>query len=419
VLAVALAVALAGTPAPRLAHPHACPEAFGFTCSTLRVPLDHSGRTRGTLSLAVATEDGAARRPFLLLLTGGPGQPGVPFAARLSQRIAHGSYRLVLIDQRGTGAGALRCPELQTEMGSSDLTVPTVRAVTACASALGARRRFFTTWDTVDDIDLLRRALGARRLALDGISYGTFVAERYAVGYPGHVDRLVLDSVVPHARVDPFYRAGLQAVARVLRDACKASQCGSDPAADLAAVVRKRHDGTKVLDALVATSIIDPSFTGVPDALHAARGGDASELDTYLERVARAQATTAELLSQGLHAATLCGDLPAGWQSARPRAAADVWPFDLATATGNGIVVTCAHWPAARGRARPVPRDLPRVPVLLLAGDHDLSTPLAWARAEAARAPRGRLVVVHGAGHSVQSRALSDEGRAAVAAFLG
>jgi pimeloyl-ACP methyl ester carboxylesterase len=59
------------------------------------------------------------------------------------------------------------------------------------------------------------------------------------------------------------------------------------------------------------------------------------------------------------------------------------------------------------------------VPVLLLAGDHDLSTPLAWARAEAARAPRGRLVVVHGAGHSVQSRALSDEGRAAVAAFLG
>jgi pimeloyl-ACP methyl ester carboxylesterase len=58
------------------------------------------------------------------------------------------------------------------------------------------------------------------------------------------------------------------------------------------------------------------------------------------------------------------------------------------------------------------------VPVLLLAGEHDLSTPLAWARAEAATAPRGRLLEVPGAGHSVQLRARDPGVRRALAQFL-
>ena len=49
--------------------------------------------------------------------------------------------------------------------------------------------------------------------------------------------------------------------------------------------------------------------------------------------------------------------------------------------------------------------DLPTVPVLLYSGQRDLSTPQAWAREEAAKAPDGRLVSVPGAGHSVQLRA--------------
>jgi pimeloyl-ACP methyl ester carboxylesterase len=55
---------------------------------------------------------------------------------------------------------------------------------------------------------------------------------------------------------------------------------------------------------------------------------------------------------------------------------------------------------------------------LLLAGERDLSTPLAWARAEAALAPRGRLLEVPGAGHSVQLRAHDPAVRRTVALFL-
>ena len=58
------------------------------------------------------------------------------------------------------------------------------------------------------------------------------------------------------------------------------------------------------------------------------------------------------------------------------------------------------------------------MPTLLVNGDHDLSTPLEWARQELALTTRGKLVVVPGAGHSTQSRAVSDVARNAVASFL-
>ena len=47
---------------------------------------------------------------------------------------------------------------------------------------------------------------------------------------------------------------------------------------------------------------------------------------------------------------------------------------------------------------------LPDVPTLLLAGDKDLSTPMEWAQQAAKRAPRGRLIIVKGAGHGVQNQ---------------
>jgi pimeloyl-ACP methyl ester carboxylesterase len=135
-------------------------------------------------------------------------------------------YRLVMIDQRGTGGTAISCPRLQTEVGTSDIAVPTKGAVTACATSLGKRRSFYATRDTVEDLDDLRAALGVKKLTLDGVSYGTFVAERYALAHPERVKALVLDSVLPHAdpRGDiPFYLVGLARdrprVARGVREA--------------------------------------------------------------------------------------------------------------------------------------------------------------------------------------------------------
>jgi pimeloyl-ACP methyl ester carboxylesterase len=420
-------------PKPRLAASRPCPDARGFTCSTLDVPLDHSGRTSGTLHLSVAAADTVdAPRGVLVVLTGGPGQGGVAFVSRVRARMRAvlRRYRLVMLDQRGTGAHALSCPALQRAMGTSDLTVPPRGAVEACARKLGERRRFYSTADTVADLEALRVALGADKLALDGTSYGTFVAERYAIAHPDRVSRLVLDSVVPAAGLDGLEVDGMREVARVLRAVCRAQHCPGDPAADLAAVVRARHDGPELYDTLVAMSVGAPSFPGVLAALRAARRGDAGRLERIVRAVRSAQRAPAGVLSQGLHAATICADLRPPWGGSaaplagreaalrRAAAAADPTPFDRATVTGNGVAVTCLRWPPTPAPPAPRTSDLPPVPTLLLAGGRDLSTPLSWAREQRAHTPDGKLVVVPDSGHSVQSRAPGGEGRRAVQRFL-
>jgi pimeloyl-ACP methyl ester carboxylesterase len=206
----------------------------------------------------------------LLFLTGGPGQPGVSLIPRVVSRLgaALAGYRLVMFDQRGTGAAALECPALQADAGSSDLTVVPPVAVTTCAMQIGPNRRFFTTAETVADIEALRVALGVHQLTLDGVSYGTYVAERYTLTYPQRVARLVLDSVVPQQGVDPLYLAALPATGRVLRSACAQLRCNWDPAQDLTVVVKRYHDGPQLLNALVAESIAVPSFSEVLGPLH-------------------------------------------------------------------------------------------------------------------------------------------------------
>ena len=155
----------------RLHGSHPCSGAAGYTCATLDVPLDHAHPGRGTLHLQVGMGNNVdAPHGVLLVLSGGPGQPGLPilhgYVARALSAEQH-QYRIVVFDQRGTGAGALDCKALQRQMGSSDLTPPTAAAVRACARKLGARRRFFGTDDTVADMEDLRQALGVKKWSLD------------------------------------------------------------------------------------------------------------------------------------------------------------------------------------------------------------------------------------------------------------
>jgi len=439
-------------PRPVLADPHPCPGVSGFTCSMLTVPLDHSGHVPGTLRLQVAAGNNTgAPRGVLLFLTGGPGQPGVPFVTRIRSRLAplFPAYRLVMFDQRGTGQfGAINCPALQKAVGSSDITVPPPAAVRECAHVIGPDRRFYSTMDTVADIDALRQALGARTMVVDGVSYGTYVAERYALAHPGHVSKLVLDSILPQvdpSRTDAFYLVGLRAVGRVLRSACLVKPvCGFDPAKDVAWLVRHRGDGVPIFDTLVTYEFIDPTyrdpnppdvppgFGDIAGALHAARHGQPAHLDQLIKGLSQAGGSPREF-SSGLHAAAFCTDLrfpwgsdavaPAGRGPALAAATAtltrrQVYPFDARTAAGDGIMQTCLDWPVTPPAPAASPASMLRVPALLLAGDRDLSTPLEWAREEAAHAPLGKLVIVHGASHSIQSRERGDQGRKAVFAFL-
>ncbi|MDX6476020.1 MAG: hypothetical protein QOH95_1531 [Gaiellaceae bacterium] len=308
-------VLISAAPSPALRDAHACPGAPGFTCSTLDVPLDHSHRVPGTLHLAVGAADNvSAPRGVLLVITGGPGQPGVPSLARVPLIVGaelH-DYRVVVYDQRGTGAGALDCPDLQAAMGSSDLFPPPPSAVRSCAAKLGARRQFFGTDDVVADMESLRLALGAKKWTLDGISYGTYVGERYALAHPEHVSKLVLDSVVPHVGLTDLGVVEFQAVRRVLRDVCGDDSCAND----LAAVVKAHHIGPVMLDALTFDSIVDPTYMStfnIPTILRDARQGKLAELVSFLQTVHQEAAASPGFLDQGLHASALCADWRYPW----------------------------------------------------------------------------------------------------------
>jgi pimeloyl-ACP methyl ester carboxylesterase len=426
---------------PRLTGQHPCPGLVDVICASLTVPLDRRGRVPGALNLQVAmTGRATAPRGVLLLLTGGPGQPGVPFIQSLRERLggAMGHYRLVMLDQRGTGGEAIECARLQAEVGSSDVLPPTAAAVRECASQLGPRRHLFTTADTVADLDDLRAALGVASWTLDGVSYGTFTAQQYALTHPRRVRKLVLDSVVPQDNADPLYRDALSHSGWVLRTACREQDCGFDPAKAVATVVRRYRDryrnGVTLFDALVITSIIDPRMQDpdlrVLDRIRRAAAGDPADLD-WLVAAFTSDPPPPQDFSAGLHAATLCADLhtmpwgnaaapPRGRDAALRRAVGrirphEVWPFEPVTAGAQGIAQTCLHWPPSRPMPRPRYERL-SMPVLLLAGNRDLSTPLAWAQEQAARTPRGRLVIVDGGGHSLQRR--NDAGAAAAVRFL-
>ena len=271
---------------------------------------------------------------------------------------------------------------MQQQMGASDLYPPTAAAVRACAAKLGSRRQFYGTDDVVADIDALRRALGVDKIALDGISYGTYVGERYALAHPGHVSKLVLDSVVPHVGLCDLGVVEFRGTARVLR-----SVCGQRCVDDLAAVVRRYHDGVDVLDALTTDSIVDPTYRRCFDVPRryarratAPRGCSTS----FVASMHAGDPAPADALDQGLHASTLCADWRYPWgNSSAPLAG----PSGRAEARGRE---------AAGVRAlplRPRDRDRQRVhsPVPAVAADAaDAARPREDHRPDLARERRPR-----------------------------
>ena len=95
-----------------------------------------------------------------------------------------------------------------------------------------------------------------------------------------------------------------------------------------------------------------------------------------------------------------------------------VWPFDVTTATGHGVIQSCLDWPPVQLPEDPPSKPLPDVPVLLLNGERHLSTPLAWAEETAAQWRDSRLVVTADDGHSVHIGDPTEHAQRAVMRFL-
>jgi pimeloyl-ACP methyl ester carboxylesterase len=432
---MALAPAAGAQTAPRL---RACQGQARFGCGTLNVPLDYSGRVPGTIGLRFAAQRTFPRTgKVLFALTGGPGQAGVDFASNFALTLAPAlrQYRLVTLDQRGTGkSGVLRCPGLQRAR-SLDPVGPA--SVAKCAAQIGPRRAFYTTADSVLDLESLRKALGATKVALMGVSYGTHVAMQYARAFPQNVDRLVLDSIVGPEGPDPFLMDTFRNLPRILREQCANRRCRgatADPVADVAKLVnrmnargplrgsffddRGRRRQTlyrtpeELLFLLVSGDLNPLLRAALPGAVGAAARGDSAEL-MRLRRIAQGAPTPAPELTDAVFATTGCLDVTLPFPlattplSARPaltQAAlaaippAQYAPFDAGTVLKDSYLDDCALWPNDVARP-PFTGPLPDVPALLLGGRLDTRTPFENARATATQFPHASVVSLAGSGH--------------------
>jgi pimeloyl-ACP methyl ester carboxylesterase len=414
--------------------------AFGFECARLSVPLDRSGTVPGRVSLFVKRirSRERPRQGALFVLAGGPGQSASAAFTGESLGVLFPAIRnrdLIVFDQRGTGrSGVLRCRAIERAN-----LLNAGRAAEACANRLGPRRAFYTSRDSADDIEAIRRELGVPRISLYGTSYGTKVALGYALRYPANVERLALDSVVEAAGPNALYLDTLAAVPRALGAICR-SGCGAfthDVLADVAALVgrmavgplrgplvdrrgrrRPQAMGRSDLFAVLLGGDFDPSLRAAfPGAVRAALDGDAAPL---LRLRRRAFALDGEpppprLLSAALYTATTCEETLFPWARTTPtdpaerrRQAALVaagapdsafFPFDRATAVDNDLIALCDRWPAAPVEPAFGPGPLPDVPVLLLEGEDDLRTPLENAERVAAQFPHASLVLAPATGH--------------------
>jgi pimeloyl-ACP methyl ester carboxylesterase len=429
---VALIAAAPATAAPPL---HTCPGQDDFGCGTLTVPLDRNGAVPGTVPLHFAIRKRGPKQ-VLIALSGGPGQSSVAAASSFAISLdpALRRYRLAVLDQRGTGeSGVLDCPNVQ-KLRSLDAFLPA--EVGACAARIGPNRAFYTTADTVLDIDALRQALGADKIALMGISYGTHVALQYARAFPDHVDRLILDSIVGPDGPDPFLMDTYRNLPRVLSEQCERGACRfatRDPIADVRALVQRintsgplrghylddngRARATQYtvpdeLSFLLTAGDLNPFLqASLPAAMSAARRGDTALL-MRLRRIGEGGPTRRSDLSFGLNVTTGCEDAPLPYPlstplDARPAIAqlalaaippSEYDPFDGQTVLRTSYVDDCLDWPGDVVRP-PFTGPLPDVPALLLGGRLDTRTPMENAFATARELPHASVVTLRGSGH--------------------
>ena len=417
-----------------------CGTTSGLVCSDVVVPHDRSGAVSGSVTLHVETlAPSGTPRGTVFLIAGGPGQGsahvfdlGSPDSAGLFRFLFPG-YTLVAYDDRGTGAsGLLNCPGLQTA------TTPDGEDALAatCASSLGAQAQFYGTADHVEDLEAVRASLGVDRIALYGVSYGTKLALAYASAHPDHVERLVLDSVLPPSLPDPFSANVARSMPATLAAFCTGvcDTATHDFSGDVTTVANRlalkpiqgtvlqttgktkseRLDGVGVLSVVIDSDLNPALAAELPAAMHAARAGNTKPLLRLYDLDTKASSLTAIDLSAALFAATVCRDGPFPWpsdsspsvraallaQALAAMPAGSFGPFgSYAAKLGNADL--CVDWPTPTGNAALQSTPYPDVPMLALSGGFDMRTPTAGAASVVAQFPQGHLVVVPGVGHSV------------------
>lgn len=151
---------------------------------------------------------GNKRGAPVVYLSGGPGGSGIETARRERFPLFMAMREfgdVIALDQRGTGASSslpkcrsthfVRDDQRYSDAEFAELHLQAARECLAFWQQAGVDIRGYTTAQSVRDLDALRRHLGARKISLWGISYGSHLALAALKSMDRHIERVVLASV--------------------------------------------------------------------------------------------------------------------------------------------------------------------------------------------------------------------------------
>ncbi|MDQ3069859.1 MAG: alpha/beta hydrolase [Acidobacteriota bacterium] len=381
------------------------------------VPVNRHRPESGSMTLRFVRFRSTAARPGapIVFLAGGPGDAATRAFAGLPRTFLdplRAIADVIAFDQRGTGTSGPRvlCPpgaaqSLDAPLDPAALVSSMTAALAVCLPRLaveGIDIAGFTTEESADDVDDLRKAIGARQIMLLGGSYGTHLALSVARRHPDAVARMALlgvegpDDTIKRPsgpesalteidRVHPGLVTSLRTlIARLSAEPWTKTLPGGQRvtvgAWDLQRRVADALDTTREIEALV------PAVAGM-------MGGDYSDLVRW---------TIPFRAARPINVMNLAMDCASFASPARLR---DVRAGHSTTLLGAAMNAPLPDVCAAPGLPRlpdsfRAPR-VSRVPALLVAGTWDGRTPPANAHAAASRMTNAEVLIVPRGSHGL------------------
>ena len=383
----------------------------------------------------------------MLINPGGPGASGVDLvdqAVTTFGKDVLAKYDVVGFDPRGVDrSNPVTCvgDKAKDKLLSEDFDYATTAGLAAaeaayaafgkaCAANTGPLLAHVDTVSAAKDMDILRAALGDKKLAYLGYSYGTALGATYAGLFPQKVGRMVLDGALdPALSSDELglgQAAGFEGALRAYVKDCQAgAKCpltgtvddGLRQIHDLVDRARRsplptqtsRHlTATLAFYGIAVTLYDNASWRYLTQALTAAiQQNDGTVLlrlaDIYNDR--NADGTFSKNSTEAFTAIN-CLDGASSSDPAVMRAQA-AEAVKVAPTLGEAFAyggVVCAHWPyPPTGKVGPIKAD-GAAPILVIGTTNDPATPYKWAQNLASELSSGVLLTYQGEGHTAYGR---------------
>jgi pimeloyl-ACP methyl ester carboxylesterase len=418
----------------------------GLQCADIRVPRDYDAPSNGYLNIALIRQpasDPKDRIGSLVLNPGGPGGSGVEFVRTAAEQGLFPSalrkrFDIVGFDPRGVNASsAIRCidnldPQARLDPSPDDPEelgglVDSARDYAAeCAKRNDDTLPYLSTDAVAQDLDLIRQAIGDKKLSYLGFSYGTLIGSLYAERFPDRIRAMVLDGAIdPSLDLEQFRSGQAEGFEKSLtafiddcaaKEACAFHANGKTLAAfdSLMASIdakslparfdrERRQVGPSVASYAVLAALYDrESWPVLATSLDRARHGDGSLLlqiaDPYQGRNPNGSYSN----QHDAYTANTCLDFAApkdvGAYTAWAKRLEKVAPHFAGLIAYNDLA--CAFWPIPAERT-PAPVTATGAPPIIVVGTTgDPATPYAWAEALADELDSGVLVTREGQGHT-------------------